>query len=53
MILRHTLIMEASYGLLVGKPTGDIRNNASYAADFAPGSFIYDYLKVSHVSLSA
>lgn len=34
------------------KPTGNLRNNPGYPVDFNPGSFVYDYLKISHAELS-
>jgi hypothetical protein len=33
-------------------PTADIEGAAGYPEDFAPGDFMYDYLKISHVELS-
>lgn len=35
------------------KPTGNLCNSIIYPFDFGPGSFIYDYLKISQVELSA
>ncbi len=35
------------------KPTANLRNQQVYPADFSPGSFIHDYLKISQVNLSA
>ena len=34
------------------KPTGDIRNSATYPASYAAGNILYDYFKVSYAELS-
>jgi hypothetical protein len=34
------------------KPTGDIRNNASYPAEFTSGSLLYDNMLINHIELS-
>ncbi|MCK4576663.1 M20/M25/M40 family metallo-hydrolase, partial [candidate division WOR-3 bacterium] len=34
------------------KPTSNLLNQPVYPFDFGPGSFIYDYLKISHVEIS-
>ncbi|UCG92316.1 MAG: M20/M25/M40 family metallo-hydrolase, partial [candidate division WOR-3 bacterium] len=34
------------------RPTSDLTGVAAYPADFGPGDFMYDYLKISHVDLS-
>lgn len=39
---------------LVGwKATANFADDLQYPADYSPGSFIYDYLKISHTDLSA
>ncbi len=34
------------------KPTANLRSNIGYPVDFSPGSFMFDYLKISYVDLS-
>lgn len=51
-ILKDYLNLGGNLWFVGWKPTGNLNNNTAYPFNFEPGSFIYDYLKISHADLS-